>query len=234
MNEYKNDEGFYSLDIMDFPPKVVASVTTKDDAREAVALGADIVEVRVDLVGSDGVALVEGIYYDLGCPLIVTIRPPFEGGKFAGSDAERVRLFKELAPYADFIDVELRAENLDELIATIQGTDAVPIVSYHDFDRTPSNEEMLSIINRSVEKGAIAKLAVTPKDMTDVLRLLEVTLVSKRPVCTISMGSIGQHSRLVAPVYGSLLTYGYVRRPVAPGQIRVDQLLEGLRILGLR
>jgi 3-dehydroquinate dehydratase-1 len=48
------------------------------------------------------------------------------------------------------------------------------------------------------------------------------------------MGSIGQHSRLVAPVYGSLLTYGYVRRPVAPGQIRVDRLLEGLRILGLR
>ncbi len=93
---------------------------------------------------------------------------------------------------------------------------------------------MLSIIDRCLEKGAIAKLAVMPKDMTDVLRLLEVTLVSKRPVCTISMGSLGMHSRIVAPVYGSLLTYGYVRRPVAPGQIRVDRLLEGLKILGLR
>ena len=219
---------------MDFPPKVVASVTSKDDAKEAIALGADVVEVRVDLVGGDGQGLVESIYHDLGCPIIVTIRPKFEGGEFDGTDAERVRLFRKLTPYADFADFELRAENLDELLTTITGTDAVPIVSYHDFDRTPSNEEMLSIINRSVEKGAIGKLAVTPKDMTDVLRLLEVTLKSKRPVCTISMGSLGQHSRLVAPVYGSLLTYGYVRRPVAPGQIRVDQLLEGLRILGLR
>jgi 3-dehydroquinate dehydratase-1 len=48
------------------------------------------------------------------------------------------------------------------------------------------------------------------------------------------MGSLGLHSRICAPVYGSLLTYGYVRRPVAPGQIRVDRLLEGLKILGLR
>ncbi len=219
---------------MDFPPKVVASVTSKDDAREAISLGADVVEVRVDLAGGDGVSLVEGIYHDIGCPIIVTIRPRFEGGEFEGTDADRVRLFKKLAPYADYVDFELRAKNLDELIATIQGTDAMPIVSYHDFDRTPPNEEMLSILNRSVEKGAIAKLAVTPRDMNDVLRLLEVTLKSKRPVCTISMGSLGMHSRLMAPVYGSLLTYGYVRQPVAPGQVRVDKLLEGLKILGLR
>lgn len=219
---------------MDFPPKVVASVSTKDDAREAVLLGADVVEVRVDLAGSGGAGLVEEIYHDVGCPLIVTVRPRFEGGEFEGTEAERLRLFQQLAPYADYVDFELRAPNLEALVATTEGTDAMPIVSYHDFEKTPSNEEMISVINRSLEQGAIAKLAVTPRDMADVLRLLEVTLNSKRPVCTISMGSLGQHSRLVAPVYGSLLTYGYVRRPVAPGQVRVDRLLEGLKILGLR
>jgi 3-dehydroquinate dehydratase-1 len=219
---------------MDFPPKVVASVTSIDDAREAASLGADLVEIRVDLVEADPQALVEKIYRDVDCPIIITIRPEFEGGKFAGSEDERLKLFKALATYADFIDVELRAPHVERLTAAVQGTDAVPIVSYHDFAGTPPDAEMLSIIDRCLEKGAIAKLAVTPHDMTDVLRLLEITLVSKRPVCTISMGSLGMHSRIVAPVYGSLLTYGYVRRPVAPGQIRVDRILEGLKILGLR
>lgn len=219
---------------MDFPPKVVASVTTKDDAKEAASLGADLVEVRVDLAAEDPETLVQGIYRDVDCPLIVTIRPEFEGGKYAGSDRDRVELFKKLATYAEFIDVELRAKRVDELVATVQGTDAIPIVSYHDFAGTPPNAEMLSIIDSCIGKGAIAKLAVTPHDMNDVLRLFEVTLVSRRPVCTIAMGSLGMHSRIVAPVYGSLLTYGYVRRPVAPGQIRVDRILEGLKILGLR
>ena len=219
---------------MDFPPKVVASVTTKDDAKEAAALGADVVEVRVDLAKGDPQALVEGIYRTVDRPLIVTIRPEYEGGRYAGSDRERARLFKEMAPYAGYIDVELRAKNVEELIAAAQGTEAMPIVSYHDFEGTPPNAEMLAIIDRCLDRGAIGKLAVTPHDMTDVLRLLEVTLVSRRPVCTIAMGSLGAHSRLIAPVYGSLLTYGYVRHPVAPGQIRVDRLLEGLKILGLR
>lgn len=219
---------------MDFPPKVVASVTSRDDAREAASLGADLVEIRVDLAAGDPEALVKNVYRTVDCPIIVTIRPEYEGGKFTGSEEERLELFKALAPYAGFIDVELRAPHAEQLTATVKGTDAVPIVSYHDFEGTPPDAEMLSIIDRCLAKGAIAKLAVTPHDMTDVLRLLEVTLVSKRPVCTIAMGSLGMHSRIVAPVYGSLLTYGYVRRPVAPGQIRVDRLLEGLKILGLR
>ncbi len=219
---------------MDFPPKVVASVTSKDEAKEAESLGADIIEVRVDLAEGDPQALVESIYHDIECPIIVTIRPEFEGGKFKGSDEERLHLFKSLAPYAGFIDVELRAKDVERLTTTVEGTEAMPIISYHDFENTPPNAEMLSILDRCLEKGAIAKLAVTPHDLNDVLRLLDVTRISKRPVCTISMGSIGMHSRIVAPVYGSLLTYGYVRRPVAPGQIRVDRILEGLKILGLR
>lgn len=219
---------------MNFPPKVVASIVNKEEAKEAMALGADIVEVRADIAMGDPAALVESIYMDVGCPMIVTIRPEYEGGHYKGTDMQRLPIFKKLAPYADYIDVELRASNLDELVKVCEGQDCMPIVSYHDFKETPQNEEMLSIISRAVEKGSIAKLAVTPNSLYDVLRLYAVTIRSNRPVCTISMGELGSHSRIMAPVYGSLLTYGYVRRPVAPGQIRVDRILEGLKILGLR
>ena len=218
---------------MDIPTKVVASVTSLEEAREAVALGADVIEVRVDLAPEEPQALVEGIYR-LNKPIIVTIRPAWEGGAYAGSDRERVRLFKDLIPVADYIDVELRAENVEEIVSLTEGSDALSIISYHDFESMPSKKEMLDLIVRCHEKGDIAKLAVMPASLRDVLRLYEVMLKSKQPVCAIAMGDIGAHSRIVAPVYGSLLTYGYVRKPVAPGQMRVDRIVEGLKVLGLR
>ena len=47
---------------------------------------------------------------------------------------------------------------------------------------------------------------------------------SKGAVCTIAMGDLGRHSRVIAPIYGSVMTYGYMDAPTAPGQLRVDEL----------
>ncbi len=218
---------------MDFPPKVVAAVRSLDEAKEAVALGADVIEVRVDLATKVPLTLVENIFR-LDKPIIVTIRPVWEGGAFKGSEGERVGIFSKLIPMADYIDVELRAKNIDELVALTEGTEAHSIVSYHDFEKTPSRKEMIDILASCHEKGDVAKLAVMPRSLEDVLGLFEATLSAKRPVCTIAMGDIGAHSRIMAPVYGSLLTYGYVKKPTAPGQMRVDKIIEGLKLLGLR
>lgn len=218
---------------MEFPTKVVASVTSLDEAKEGVALGADVLEVRVDLAQEKPQLLVESIFR-LNKPLIATIRPTWEGGAYKGSDRERTKLFKALIPVSDYIDVELRAKNVDEIVALVEGSDALSIISYHNFEKTPPKKEMMDIVVRCHEKGDIAKLAVTPGSLRDVLRLFEVTLKSERPICTIAMGEIGAHSRIVAPVYGSQLTYGYVRKPVAPGQMRVDRITEGLKAIGLR
>jgi 3-dehydroquinate dehydratase-1 len=218
---------------MEFSPKVVATVTSPDEAKEAVALGADVIEARVDLAAEEPQLFVEKVD-ELDKPLIVTVRPTWEGGAFKRSDGERARLFKKLMPAADYIDVELRAKNVDELVSLTRGSGALSIVSYHDFEKTPSKKDMLDILARCREKGDVAKLAVMPGGPRDVLALFEATLEAKKPVCAIAMGEIGMHSRLVAPVYGSLFTYGYVRKPVAPGQMRVDKIIEGLGLLGLR
>jgi 3-dehydroquinate dehydratase-1 len=137
-------------------------------------------------------------------------------------------------PLADYIDVELRANNIDELVSLTKGSGALSIVSYHDFVETPSEKEMLEILTQCREKGDIGKLAVMPGDPGDVLALFEATVKAPKPVCSIAMGDIGMHSRIVAPIYGSMLTYGFVREPVAPGQMRVDKIIEGLELLGLR
>jgi len=47
-----------------------------------------------------------------------------------------------------------------------------------------------------------------------------------RAVCTIAMGKLGKHTRVIAPFYGSVLTYASVESTMsaAPGQLPVDEL----------
>jgi 3-dehydroquinate dehydratase-1 len=111
------------------------------------------------------------------------------------------------------------------------------IISHHDFNSTPSEEKMLRVLRDELRAGAdIAKLAVRANNMGDVLRLLEVTLEASRygRVCTISMGEYGRLSRMASPLFGSVLTYGYVSTPTAPGQLSLVELRQALRILGVK
>ncbi len=91
---------------------------------------------------------------------------------------------------------------------------------------------MTDLIRESFEKGAdIAKLAVMPHSLDDVLRLLDVTLHSSGQYARsqwVKSESIPVSWRLI---YGSVMTYGYVDIPVAPGQLRVDELKNMLKIL---
>lgn len=137
-----------------------------------------------------------------------------------------------LLQLADAVDIELCAEERDTVVKKARSMGKTVIISTHDFQRTPELDVMLGVIHESFEAGAdIAKLAVTPHSLDDVLRLLEVTLRSNAAVCTIAMGEIGRHSRVIAPIYGSVMTYGYVDEPIARGQLRVDELKYTLKIL---
>lgn len=202
-----------------------------DSAIKAKQLGAHIVELRIDLLGADARKILAKLN-KLGLPVIITNRMKQEGGAWEVSEDGRIQKLLSLLPLADAIDIELCAEKRDVVVKKAKGTGKTVIISTHDFQRTPEIDIMLGVIRESFEAGAdIAKLAVTPHSLEDVLRLLEVTLRSKGAVCTIAMGDMGRHSRVVAPIYGSVMTYGYVDTPTAPGQLRVDELKYMLKIL---
>jgi 3-dehydroquinate dehydratase-1 len=200
-------------------------------AKKAKKLGADILEIRIDLLDVDArTALSKTKKLDL--PVIITNRMKQEGGTWDGSEDERIRLLLSLLPLADAVDIELCAQKRDAVVKKIKTEGKTVIISTHDFQNTPEPDAMAGIIKESFEAGAdIAKLAVMPQTLLDVLHLLEVTLRSNGKVCTIAMGNIGRHSRVVAPIYGSVMTYGYVDKPTAPGQLRVDELKAILKIL---
>jgi 3-dehydroquinate dehydratase-1 len=200
-------------------------------ANKAKQLGADILELRIDLLSEKSQRILAELK-KLELPVIITNRMADQGGSWQGSEEERIRELLLLLPLADAVDIELCARYRERVVNKARNAGKTVIISTHDFQKTPDNKVMDGIIRESLEAGAdIAKLAVMPGSLCDVLRLLEVTLHAKGPVCMIAMGATGKHSRVIAPVYGSVMTYGYVDTPTAPGQLRIDELKNLLKML---
>jgi len=202
-----------------------------DSARRAKELGADILELRIDLLDSDTRLALQDIK-KTGLPVIITNRMKQEGGAWNGSEDERIRTLVSLLPMADAVDIELCAKERDAVVKKARAAGKTVIISTHDFQKTPENDVMKGIIRDSFATGGdIAKLAVMPTSLSDVLRLLDVALHAEGDACLIAMGETGRYSRVVAPLYGSVMTYGYVEKATAPGQFRVDELRHILDLL---
>jgi len=194
-----------------------------EEAAEDIKLasGADMIEVRLDLI-CDPLPAIRAIRKATSKPIIATNRLGAEGGKFNGSERERIELLLSASKYADFADIELQAELREEFISRV----SLPvIVSFHDFQGMPDIGELAHILKRMKLAGAaIAKIAVTPNNLKEDLDLLGFLLSADMPLCLIAMGDLGRHLRAVAPIYGSALTYGYVRGSTAPGQMSLAEL----------
>lgn len=219
---------------------VVAAIseTPIKTARSAKMLGADILEIRFDLLNitnpHDAKKLVNDIKSATNLPCIATNRLQSEGGKWSGTEEDRIELLIDILEQVDAVDIELSAgeDVRKKVIQSAKDAAKTMIVSSHDFNKTPAIDRMQKTLDDCFNAGAdIAKLAVMPESMQDVLNLLQVTHDSKAPVCTISMGDLGKHSRIVTSCYGSVLTYGSVGDAVAPGQLRVDELKTALEML---
>ncbi|VUT28253.1 MAG: 3-dehydroquinate dehydratase [Candidatus Syntrophoarchaeum sp. GoM_oil] len=70
----------------------------------------------------------------------------------------------------------------------------------------------------------IGKIATMVNDLRDCIRLFELLLDCDIPLSVIGMGELGRHTRVIAPIYGSVLNYGSVGEAVAPGQMRVGEM----------
>ncbi len=211
---------------------IVATIAKNpvDSAIKAKQLGADILEFRIDLMRGEYDKLKD--IKKLGLPVIITNRMKQEGGAWDGTEEERIHTLLSLLPLADAVDIELQAKERDKIVENAKKMNKTVIISHHDFQKTPEHEVMHEIIHKCFEAGAdIAKLAVMPNSLKDVLCLFEVLLQVKGKVCLIAMGDLGKHSRAIAPIYGSVMTYGYIDKAVAPGQLRVDELKSVLSLL---
>jgi len=205
-------------------PAIVAALSSEaaSKARLAEELGADLVEIRLDLISGDPLGEIKALREATRLPIIATNRMLQEGGKFCGDEDERIALLCEAAKWADLVDVEFRAEGRNRLMEQVNKP---VIVSYHDFQGMPSYEDLKCLRDEMFKAGSsIAKIAVTPQSLKDCLSLIELLLETEMHICLMGMGPLGRHLRVMAPLYGSVFTYGYIEEETAPGQISVKDL----------
>ncbi|WP_170972181.1 type I 3-dehydroquinate dehydratase [Bacillus yapensis] len=175
-------------------------------------------------------------------PLLLTLRSVAEGGNPTSlSSLKVVELLIHICKtsFIDLIDYEIN--NPDEDIRQIKEAalehGKFLILSFHDYSKTPSNEELLNIFKRAQSLGAdVAKIAVMPNDHGDVIRLLDVTNQAKDvlqiPVATMSLNSLGAISRMFGWVFGSRLIYTVGTNRSAPGQIPIEEMQELIKTIG--
>jgi 3-dehydroquinate dehydratase-1 len=209
--------------------RIVASLGRRALSDLAAAREADLLELRLDLMDGDPLPILEAIKKVAKVPIIATVRWQAEGGEFKGTEGERLELLIRASAFADYIDVELQCGLLGTVLKRVERP---VIASYHDFSRTPVRQDLRAILAEMKNTGAeVAKIAVTPRSLQDNLEILQLLLEADMPLCVVAMGRLGRHLRAVAPLYGSVLTYGYVSQPTAPGQMSVSQLRQALELL---
>lgn len=205
-----------------------------EQAEAARALVPDLVEWRADsYVNQSTDAFVDAasrLRSALGeIPIIFTLRIKSEGGARDIDQDLRSRCIEAVlcSRYADLIDLELSngPEFLTPLIDTAHKNRVSVIVSFHDFEKTGSDDELMATITSIVEAGAdIAKIACMPQSAQDALRMLRATLAARQafpevPLCTMSMGKLGLITRVAGFLYGSDMAFAVGQQVSASGQI---------------
>jgi 3-dehydroquinate dehydratase-1 len=215
--------GPFVVGVADRPAALAKAAATPVDARPF-----DLVEARVDLfpgqqldVGAAACARLEAT----GTPVLITIRTVAQGGQFAGDDVERLRRFRAALIAASWADVEDDCAIVEEVAASLAARPGGGqlVISHHDFRETPPLEVLLRIADRChAQPRAIAKLATTVVRDADRETLFE--LLARRPgrTCVIGMAA-SSGLRIDLAARGSLLAYGYLDAPTAPGQLSAQE-----------
>lgn len=158
---------------------------------------------------------------------VATIRTANEGGKFIDEVGYRDLIEACFNSNASYVDVELAMLNKFPGLVDVTQADRT-IISYHNFEQTPTDSELEQVISKmhEVSDVAVIKIACMTRDMNDVNRLTE--LQKMQPIgkaIIVAMGEYGQILRLLGPSLGAFATFASAdSSPVAPGQLYYKEM----------
>lgn len=203
------------------------------EIQEVRDLPADLYEWRADHFFGDVSQAISALRDGLNRkPLLCTLRTKEEGGCTEVSPEEYENRLLGLMEAGGFqmLDIELACgtDRTKRLAGLAREKGLGVVVSRHDFEKTPAENDMVRTLAQMKLLGAdLPKLAVTPRSPGDVLALLSATYRASRelgPVITVAMGDMGKISRVSGALFGSCLTFGAGRSASAPGQINAEDL----------
>jgi len=219
-------------------PCIAVVVTDQEINEDIVKQGIDVLEIRVDLFQDlDKEHIQENIQQrqKTGIPLILTVRTDSQEGAEPHngiSEDFKCQIFENCISLIDAVDIELTSPILSKVIALARKHQKTIIISSHNFNTTPQKDVLESILTQAKEKKAdIIKIAAMAHSLDDVRMLAAFTIRHRdEEIITMSLGEKGAISRLAFPAMGTLLTYSYIGKPSAPGQIPLKTLQEHLKV----
>ena len=201
---------------------------------------AALIELRLDLIADlDLAALLRAKTR----PVIVTNRRREEGGRFAGTEEQRLDLLCRAAVNgADYLDLEAAdrlAERLFTAVSAAGKSGPRPriIVSCHDWRGTPGVGSLRRCWRTCREKGGdivkVVTLARRPEDNLRILSLIPYSRQRGQEIIAFAMGEQGKSSRIMSLVLGAHLTYATAARgrETAPGQFTCKEMQKALTLL---
>jgi len=217
------------LDILE-KPRVCLCVKAGEDTLEGIEYS-DLIEARIDYAQGRSAGSIREELERLrgyGKPVILTNRRVCDGGVFKGSEEERLSLMESLLDHVDCIDVELTAD-AGELIRKARDRGVKVIISQHNFNETPPEEEIRDILRRELEAGDIAKIAFKINHPRDILGIYRSSLgkEGEGPVIAVPMGD--SLARIAGVLFKTPVIYS---GGIAPGQLSAKDVRAVLDICG--
>jgi 3-dehydroquinate dehydratase type I len=187
-------------------------------------------EVRLDYLEEPAPDL-QKLFRSLPGPVIATNRLAAEGGRWAGTEADRLdRLSQVLNLGVTCLDLELAADaSFRREIGERRGKTRL-ILSWHDFAGTPDAARLEAVLDEMLSSEAdVVKMVALANDPADNLRMLSLIPRARaqgKDVIAFCMGPLGKWSRIAAPLVGSWLTFAPFSKQgaSAPGQLTVNDV----------
>ncbi len=214
------------------PNKCLKAIST------AKKFGAELVELRIDFLDNprDATKIISAS----NLPLIATNRNQADGGMFKGREEDMISILMDaIDRWCEFVDIELKVKEKlrNGIVSSARKNKCKVIVSTHDFKKTPDIQALIELMNEEREIADIGKIITFGGKVEDTIRIFNLLIQANSinfPLIAFVMGRLCSFSRIVAPLFGSYLTYAPVGQPLASGQLRIKEMVNVYKQLGVK
>ncbi len=189
--------------------------------KHIVEQGAQLVELRLDFIRRP--VNLKRLMSGATSPVVATCRRPEDRGLWRRSEEDRVMLLRSAIAYGvDYVDLEMDVASKVPRYGNTQR-----IVSYHNFEETPSNLEDIHHEMTKLDPDVI-KVVTMANNPIDNMTALRLCRDSEIPTVAFCMGEMGMFSRILCGKFGAPFTYATFSedRPMAPGQLSFQKMEE--------
>lgn len=209
-----------------FPTPVACAVIARTrhrmmlaEIQEAAKQGAKLIELRLDFLSR--APDFKRLLANRPCPMIATYRRQQDGGRWTGSEEQRMMLLRQaIVAGFDFVDLEI---DVIDKIPRFGKTQR--ICSYHNIREMP---EKLELIHQQMceEDADLIKIVVTAQQPADNLRAMALVKNPPKPTIAFCLGDLGTCSRLLALRLGMPFSYTAFNkeRQLAPGMLSFQDM----------